>query len=330
METIQQLKQRLEDWEDMQGIDEEEDEQEWIQAGISLYEKCIEVDSANKGEYLQSLSRLYLNFGRNEKMKFSHFQRAVRYLKQATYIDYKDPRPCYHLSFLLEKEKNFEGALFYAERAIKLGLDEKLKNKLFCNMALCYYKLLYISDAFHYLLKVEEKTKSDPALATFLKPYQAKIKASKRKGYIPLTQQHGTLIETEEDIENSVMTGERVVLIIHPFQTILNGKMESVQISSVKAQILETIMLSETGISIPQIAEVLWGHDSENMSDSYVPRMIKDIRSDIKITTGVEGKALLKTVAGIYVWDHQLLKGSIHYKNMRSRRSSSSEGITIL
>ena len=67
LESIQQLKQQLEDWEDMQGIDDEEDEQEWIQAGISLYEKCIEVDRTNKSEYLQSLSHLYLNFGRNEK-----------------------------------------------------------------------------------------------------------------------------------------------------------------------------------------------------------------------------------------------------------------------
>ena len=282
METIQQLKQQLEDWEDMQGIDDEEDEQEWIQAGISLYEKCIEVDRENKSEYLQSLSRLYLNFGRNEKMKFSHFQRAMRYLKQATYIDHKDPRPCYHLSFLLEKENNYEGALFYAERAIKLGLDEKLKHKLFCNMALCYYKLLLLSDAFKYLLTAEEIAKYNPSLATFLKPYQAKIKASKKKGYVPLSKQYGTLIETEEDIENSVTNGERVVLIIHPYQTILNGELESVQFSSVKAQILETIMLSETAVSISQIAEVLWGYDSDNMSDSYVPRMIRDIRSDIK------------------------------------------------
>ena len=81
------------------GNDDEEDEQEWIQAGITLYEKCVQVDKENKGEYLQVLSRLYLNLGRNEKMKFSNFDRAVRNLKQATYIDPKDPRPCYHLSF---------------------------------------------------------------------------------------------------------------------------------------------------------------------------------------------------------------------------------------
>ena len=134
-------------------------------------------------------------------MKFSHFQRAIRYLKQATYIDPKDPRPCYHLSFLLEKQNNYEGALFYAERSIKLGLDEKLRNKLFCNMALCYYKLLLLSDAFKYLLTAEEIAKYSPSFATFLKPYQAKIKVSRKKGYVPLSQQHGTLIETEEEIE---------------------------------------------------------------------------------------------------------------------------------
>jgi hypothetical protein len=85
LETIQQLKQQIEDWEDFQGIDDEETEQEWIQAGITLYERCIEVDKENKSEYLQSLSMLCLNYGRNEKMKFSNFQRALRYLKQATY-----------------------------------------------------------------------------------------------------------------------------------------------------------------------------------------------------------------------------------------------------
>ena len=204
METIQHLKQQLEDWEDMQGIDAEEEEQEWIQAGITLYEKCIEIDKENRSEYLQALSRLYLNLGRNEKMKFSNFERAVRNLKQAAYIDSKDPRPCYHLSFLFEKQSNYEGALFYAERAIKLGLDEKLKDKLYCNMALCYYKLVFLADYYKYFFMVEEKAKDEPSLAIFLKPYQAKIMASKRKGYVPLSQQHGTLIETDEEMENSV------------------------------------------------------------------------------------------------------------------------------
>ena len=85
---------------------------------------------------------------------------------------------------LLEKQNNYEAALFYAERAIKLGLDDKLTDKLFCNMALCYFKLLFVADACQYLFKVEEKAKHDPSLAIFLKPYQAKIKASKKKGYV--------------------------------------------------------------------------------------------------------------------------------------------------
>ena len=41
METIQQLKQQIEDWEDIQGLDDEEAEQEWIQDGIELYERLI-------------------------------------------------------------------------------------------------------------------------------------------------------------------------------------------------------------------------------------------------------------------------------------------------
>ncbi|WP_102345902.1 tetratricopeptide repeat protein [Bacillus sp. Marseille-P3661] len=331
METLAQLKQKILEWEDMQGIDEDEEEQEWIQEGISLYEKCITVDRENKADYLQSLSMLYLNFGRNEKMKHSHFQRACRNLKQAAYIQPTDPRPCYHLSFVLEKQENYEGALFYAERAIKLGIDDKLKYKLYCNMAICYKKLRYRTDAFQYLSLVEEKTKVDPVIAAFSMPYIAKIKALKNKGYVPLSQQHGTFVETEEEIEYSVSNEERVVLIIHPYKTALNGKLESVPFSSVKAQIVETIMLSETGVSISQLAEVLWDYNSMNMSKSYVPRMINAIREDIKLATGMDGKVLLKNVDGNYVWDHQLLKGSIHYKkNMIGRRSATSEGITIL
>ena len=138
------------------------------------------------------------------------------------------------------------------------------------------------------------------------------------------------MIETEADIEHSVDKGERVVLIVHPYKTELIGKVDNVRFSSVKAQILETIILSEEPVSIRQLAEVLWGYDSDNMSESYVPRMIKDIRMDIKTTTGIDGKELLKTTAGKYVWDHQLLKGSIHYKKMMNRRSGSNEGITIL
>lgn len=330
METIQHLKQQLEDWEDMQGIDEEEDEQEWIQAGINLYEKCIEVDKENKSEYLQILSKLYLNLGRNEKMNSYNFGRALRNLRQATYIDSKDPRPCYHLSFLLEKQSNYEGSLFYAERAIKLGLDNKQIFKLYCNMALCYFKLFFFADAYKYLTMVEERAKVDAALLTFLRPYQAKINAARKKGYVPLSQQQATLIETEEEIENSVSKGERVVLMIHPYQTELNGEMESVSLSSVNTKILEAVILSKEGLSISDLAYIVWEHNAIEMSDSYVPRMINKIRSDIKKATGIDGKLLLRTVDNKYVWDHVRLRGSVHYKNIRRINRGSREGITIL
>ncbi|MEH7073814.1 hypothetical protein [Neobacillus drentensis] len=78
--------------------------------------------------------------------------------------------------------------------------------------------------------------------------------------------------------------------------------------------------MSKAPVSIRQLSEVPWGHDSENMSESYVPRMIKDIRTDIKTGTGIDGKELLKTESGKYIWNHQLLSGSIHYKQMITRR----------
>lgn len=330
MENILQLKQQLDDWENMQGIDEEEEEQEWIQSGITLYEKCIEVDKQNKSEYLQELSRLYLNLGRNEKMKFSNFERAVRNLKQAAYIAPEDPRPCYHLSFLLERKGNYEGALFYAERALKLGLDDKQSYKLFCNMALCYYRLLLFKDAYSYLFRVEEKAREDRVLSTFLTPYQAKIKVSKKKGYIPLTEQHGTLVETEDDIEYSVSNGERAVLIIHPYRTELNGSEECVSFSTVNTQILEAVMLSKDGLTVAQLSEVLWEYDANEMSSSYVPRMVRSIRSDIEKATGIDGKQLLKMTNGHYVWDHECLKGNVHYKQNSRRGVRSHERITIL
>ncbi|MCD5325383.1 MULTISPECIES: tetratricopeptide repeat protein [Pontibacillus] len=330
METIQQLTQQLHDWENMQGIDEEEEEQEWIGAGIALYEKIIKVDKENKSDYLQELSRLYLNYGRNEKMKFSNFTRAVRHLKQAVYIDPEDPRPCYHLSFLLMRQDHPEGALFYAERALKLGLDDKQTYKLFCNMALGYYKLLLLKESYGYLLKVEEKAKQDPVLGAFLKPYQATIKGSKKKGYVPLSEQHGTIVETEDELEDRVSGGECVVLMIHPYRTELNGEEECVSFSSVNAQILEAILLSEGGLTVTQISGVLWGYNAVEMSPSYVPRMMNKIRSDLKKATGIDGKKLLKTDGNLYVWDHTILKGNIHYKNHKRSGSRSREGITIL
>ncbi|WP_096200008.1 tetratricopeptide repeat protein [Bacillus sp. FJAT-45350] len=329
--TVGELKFELEMWEDNDGFEGEEEEQEWIRLGITLYEQLIKLDKENRGEYAEALSRLYLNLGRDAKMKFFHFTKAVRYLKQVTYIDPKNPKPCYHLSFLLEKENNYEGALFYAERAIKLSINEKLKDKLYCNMAYCYYKLKFVTEAIQHLAQVEVKAKYDPSLAVFLRPYQAKIKSSK-KGYVPLSEQYSTLIETEDEIEDSILKGERIALIIHPFETVLHGEINTVQFSPVKAQILEMIILSEASLSIQQIAEALWGYDAENMSGSYVPRMITDIRKDIKKTTGIEGKALLKTVEGKYIWDHDVLKGTIHYKNVDNRRArrGTNEGITIL
>ncbi|MEH7333133.1 hypothetical protein V7161_10890 [Neobacillus drentensis] len=74
----------------------------------------------------------------------------------------------------------------------------------------------------------------------------------------------------------------------------MNGKLESVRFSSVKAQILETIILSEEPVTIRQVSKVLWGYDSENMSESYVPRMIKVIRTDLKTAKGIDGKELFR------------------------------------
>ena len=88
--------------------------------------------------------------------------------------------------------------------------------------------------------------------------------------------------------------GERVVLIIHPYETTLNGEIESVKLLAIKAQILETVMLSEEALSISQIAEVLWGYNAEEMSESYIPKTIRAIRSDIKIATGIDGKDFSK------------------------------------
>ncbi|MEH7073813.1 hypothetical protein V7089_07655 [Neobacillus drentensis] len=42
-------------------------------------------------------------------------------------------------------------------------------------------------------------------------------------GYVPLSEQYGTIIETEEELENSLNNGERAVLIVHPYHTQLNG-----------------------------------------------------------------------------------------------------------
>src|SRR5690606_8423144 len=111
---------------------------------IELYNKFLEIDKKNP-RYSITLANLYLELGRDEKMRRGNYQEAYSILRKASIYAPNNPDAFYHLSFIFAiQERKWETVIFYGNEALEKGIEHNKKIKLLCNFALAYSRLGYV------------------------------------------------------------------------------------------------------------------------------------------------------------------------------------------
>ncbi|MGF6950189.1 tetratricopeptide (TPR) repeat protein [Neobacillus sp. B4I6] len=131
--------------------DESEDDpdfrQEWVSDGIEIHKALVrkKLPDEKKSSYYHSLARLYLEYGRSEKMIQGNDRIAFRYLQMAASYMPDKGDTFYHLAFLAEKmtqgNEKWESAAFYAKEALERGLTDEKKIKIWCLLGKAYLEL---------------------------------------------------------------------------------------------------------------------------------------------------------------------------------------------
>jgi tetratricopeptide (TPR) repeat protein len=141
--TIGELLDLEDDWLDREGLDEGDERNLWLEEGIRLYEQFLKVDKKDP-RYSITLADLYLQWGRDEKMRRGNHHHAYTILRNATLYSPNKPDAFYHLSFILANEKQkWEAVLFYGKEAVEKGIEGNKRIKLLCNLALGYSRIGY-------------------------------------------------------------------------------------------------------------------------------------------------------------------------------------------
>ena len=111
----------LEDlWMDREVIEEGELRNAWLEEGIRLYKKFLEVDKKRSSLFHYASSNLYLELGREAKIHKGNQFTAYNSLRKATIYSPSKPDAFYHLSFLLAKEnRKWEAVVFYGKEALE-------------------------------------------------------------------------------------------------------------------------------------------------------------------------------------------------------------------
>jgi tetratricopeptide (TPR) repeat protein len=108
--------EELLDWEDnwleRDGLDEGDERNAWLEEGINLYKQFFQLDP-KEPRYAIMLADLYLQWGRDEKIRRGNYLKAYEILRKATIYSPSKPHAFYHLSFIFaSQERKWEAVLF--------------------------------------------------------------------------------------------------------------------------------------------------------------------------------------------------------------------------
>lgn len=149
--TMEELLDWEDNWLDRDGLDEGDERNAWLEEGINLYKQFLQLDP-KEPRYAIMLADLYLQWGRDEKIRRGNYLKAYEILRKATIYSPSKPDAFYHLSFILaSQERKWEAVLFYGKEALEKGIDGSKRIKLLCNVALGYARLGYIQKAMEYM-----------------------------------------------------------------------------------------------------------------------------------------------------------------------------------
>ncbi|MCV9885130.1 helix-turn-helix domain-containing protein [Metabacillus halosaccharovorans] len=305
VKTIDELQDWEDNWVESDGLDEGEERNAWLEEGVELYKQFIQMDK-REPRYSITLSELYLEVGRDEKIKKGNQIRAYETLRLATIHAPNKPDAFYHLSFVLAKEKRrWEAVLFYSNEALEKGITSSRRIKLLCNMALGYARLGYITKS---LKLFEEARKLDVHLdhEWFIELYSDRIKENRREPILLKETNEKRKFVSREDYKiviDDAMDGKCVVLDLTKENKFFRAIKDDIRLERKEAEILGYLM-DHSMTSCPKkcIEESIW--DDRKVSASAVKRYITSIRRKLSQAMGREdiAESVLITTNDGYQW----------------------------
>lgn len=273
----------LEDgWLSREIVDDEYLRQRWVKEGIELYHHFLQLDPQEQ-RYSISLANLYLERGRDEKMRLGNYRKAYDILRSATIFAPDKPDAYYHLSFILANEsRKWEAVLFYGKEALEKGLEKSKKIKLLCNMALAYARIGYPQKADEYIseaIGLDEDGQHD----WFIQLYKDKTKLDVKEPILLRKSEDGREKISHMDstkMKEDAMEGKCVVLDLTKDEKYFYAIHDTVRLEKKEGEILG-YLIDYQGKSCHknQIEAAVW-YDQE-VSKTAVRRYIGTLRNKL-------------------------------------------------
>jgi tetratricopeptide (TPR) repeat protein len=289
----------LEDaWYDREETDESA---QWLEEGIELYKKLIEADKKEQ-RFAIMLADLYLQSGRDKKMRLGNRHAAYSVLRLATKYAPDKPDAFYHLSFIFAEEKRqWEVVLFYGKEALEKGIAGNERIKLLCNLALAYTRLGYIAQGRAYILQARNLDVQNEH-TWFIQLYEDKMKQRNQEPIL-LGESHSERIRStrhnREELKEAAMNGTCIVLDLTEDEKYLYGVNDAVRLPRIEALVLGYLI--ENGAATKeQIEKAVWIDNV--VGSSKVKRNVSALRTKILQATGKSEVPCLPYKDGQYKW----------------------------
>ncbi|MBU8919071.1 winged helix-turn-helix domain-containing protein [Bacillus sp. FJAT-29953] len=303
---IEELLDFEDNWLDREGLDEGDGRNGWLEEGIRLYTRFLELDR-KEPRYSIMLANLYLQLGRDEKIRRGNYLRAYDILRRATIYSPDKPDAFYHLSFILaEEDRKWEAVLFYGNEALEKGIDGSKRIKLLCNLALAYTRIGYPrkgSDLIREAVTLDVKKEQ----LWFIELYMDKMKKKQMEPILLKENDEKRKRITHHDIDqilDDAMNGKYVVLNLADSEKLVYGSSDTVRLEPKQAELLG-YLIDNKGIYCDKsrIEKAVW--NDQVLNPAVVKRYIAAIRRKLAQAMGrndIKESVLRTTQNGEYVW----------------------------
>lgn len=304
---MQELLDLEDNWLDREGLDEGDGRNVWLEEGIQLYTRFLELDR-KEPRYSIMLADLYLQWGRDEKMRRGNYRRAYDILRRATIHSPGKPDAFYHLSFILaEEDRKWEAVLFYGKEALEMGIDGSRRIKLLCNLALAYTRIGYPrkgADLIKQAVILDVKKEHD----WFIELYMDKIKKKHLEPILLKENNEKRKGITNHDVDTlleDAMNGKYVLLNLAGSEKLVIGRKDTVRLEPKQAELLG-YLIDNKGIYCgkSRIEKAVW--NDQVLTPAVVKRYIAAIRRKLAQAIGrndIKESVLRTTQNGEYVWN---------------------------
>lgn len=296
----------LEDnWLDREGLGGDNERNSWLEEGIQLYKEFLDLDN-KEPRYSVTLADLYLQVGKNEKIRRGNYLESYKILRKATIYSPNKPDAFYHLSFVFAREdRKWEAVLFYGREALEKGIGGSKRIKLLCNLALGYSRLGYVHKGMEYIKEAQASNVNND-YDWFIELYLDKIKLNLKEPILLKGQQENRKPVSKRDyeqIKNDAMDGKCIVLDLAADEKYLYTSEDAIRLERKEAEILGYLMEHPmTSCPKARIEETVWMDRA--VGNTTVKRYISSLR--IKLSKALKrddiNESVLFTTNNGYEW----------------------------